>query len=83
MKSPIYTLNIPNATGQKFSIDVVKAVFEATQGQPWLVNAMTCEIVEEILHNDLLLPILPSNRIYGEVIVRTLNSRAQMTMRQQ
>ncbi len=141
-------------TGQLFPPNVVDAIFEVTQGQPWLVNAIACEIIEEILHHDTALPVLPeyveqavetiiqrrgthidslmerlteervrkivepvilgergdydildddyqyvldvgllsesprryvvpSNRIYGEVIIRTLTSRAQMAMRQQ
>ncbi len=44
---------------QVFPPDVVDAIFEVTQGQPWLVNAIACEIVEEILHYDTTLPILP------------------------
>ncbi len=44
---------------QVFPPDVVDAIFEVTQGQPWLVNAIACEIVEEILHYDTALPILP------------------------
>jgi hypothetical protein len=142
------------ATGQVFPTGVVEAVFEATQGQPWLVNAIAREIVVKILTNDPFQPVLPvhveqavetliqqrgvhfdslmkrltekrvrrivepvilgesgtydiydddyryvldlgllsesphgyivpSNRIYGEVMIRTLNSRAQMAMRQQ
>ncbi|MCP4047775.1 MAG: ATP-binding protein, partial [Gammaproteobacteria bacterium] len=46
-------------TGQVFPPNVVDAIFEVTQGQPWLVNAIACEIVEEILHDDTTLPILP------------------------
>ncbi|MEQ4721312.1 AAA family ATPase [Nonomuraea sp. B19D2] len=33
------------ATGQEFTKDAVDRVFELTQGQPWLVNALACEIV--------------------------------------
>jgi hypothetical protein len=142
------------ATSQTFPPEVVTAVYDATQGQPWLVNAIACEIVENILRNDVSQPILPTyveqaveaiirqremhldslmkrlsekrvqrivepvilgdpgmydiydddyryvldlgllvespqglvvpaNRIYGEVMIRTLNSRAHMAMRQQ
>lgn len=142
------------ATGQAFPAPVVAAVYEATQGQPWLVNAIAREIVVKILGNDPSQPVLPehveqavetiiqqrgahldslmkrlseqrvrrivepvilgnstaydiydddyqyvldlgllsesaqgcvvpSNRIYGEVMIRTLNSRMQMAMRQQ
>jgi len=37
------------ATGQVFSQPVVSNVYHYTQGQPWLVNAIACEIVEQIL----------------------------------
>ncbi len=141
-------------TGQAFPQEMVEAVYEATQGQPWLVNAIAREIVVKILDNDpsqSVLPayveqavealiqqrgvhldslmkrltekrvrrivepvilgepgaydiydddyryvldlgllsespqgyIVPSNRIYGDVMIRSLNSRAQMMMRQQ
>jgi hypothetical protein len=33
------------ATGQEFTKDAVDRVFELTQGQPWLVNALAFEIV--------------------------------------
>lgn len=142
------------ATGQEFPLQVVEAVYKATQGQPWLVNAIAREIVVKMLNNDPSRPMLPdyvdqaverliqqraahfdslmkrlsekrvrrivepvilgepeaydiydddyryvldlgllsespqgylipSNPMYGEVMIRTLNSRAQMAMRQQ
>jgi len=37
------------ATGQVFSQPVVERIYHYTQGQPWLVNAIACEIVEQIL----------------------------------
>ncbi len=40
------------ATGQAFPSNVVDKVFEQTQGQPWLVNAIAKEIIEDILGND-------------------------------
>ncbi|ETR70627.1 MAG: hypothetical protein OMM_03106 [Candidatus Magnetoglobus multicellularis str. Araruama] len=39
-------------SGQKFSSNVVKSIYYFTQGQPWLVNAVACEIIEEILEYD-------------------------------
>jgi hypothetical protein len=36
-------------TGQDFSPAAIDRVFELTQGQPWLVNAIAKEIVEELL----------------------------------
>ncbi|MDY6936126.1 MAG: ATP-binding protein [Cyanobacteriota bacterium] len=35
-------------TGQVFTPDAVKRAFELTQGQPWLVNALAKEIVEDL-----------------------------------
>ena len=43
-------------TGQVFSRDVIQKIFELTQGQPWLVNALAKEIVEEMV-TDLNQPI--------------------------
>lgn len=36
------------ATGQKFSPEAVQRAFEAGQGQPWLVNALAREVVDEM-----------------------------------
>jgi hypothetical protein len=36
-------------TGQIFTKEAVETAFDLTQGQPWLVNAIAKEIVEEIL----------------------------------
>ncbi|TXK42859.1 AAA family ATPase [Nonomuraea sp. C10] len=36
------------ATGQEFTEDAVGRVFELTQGQPWLVNALAHEIIIEM-----------------------------------
>ncbi|MFG1708670.1 hypothetical protein ACFLIM_36280 [Nonomuraea sp. M3C6] len=36
------------ATGQEFTKDAVERVFELTQGQPWLVNALAYEIIFEM-----------------------------------
>lgn len=35
-------------TGQQFTSEAIDRVFELTQGQPWLVNAIAKEIVEEL-----------------------------------
>ncbi|MEO1298197.1 MAG: ATP-binding protein, partial [Cyanobacteria bacterium J06636_16] len=37
------------ATGQRFEPEAVQHAFTLTQGQPWLVNALAKEIVEELL----------------------------------
>ncbi len=36
-------------TGQVFTSEAIKTAFNLTQGQPWLVNALAKEIVEEIV----------------------------------
>jgi hypothetical protein len=44
-------------TGQTFDPQAVEYVFEQTQGQPWLVNAVARECVEEITRKDYAAPI--------------------------
>ncbi len=39
-------------TGQEFRPEVVETVYHYTQGQPWLVNAIADEVVEQILNQD-------------------------------
>ncbi|MEM9218803.1 MAG: ATP-binding protein [Cyanobacteria bacterium P01_F01_bin.150] len=41
-----------DATGQQFTSDAMKTAFELTQGQPWLVNALAKEIVEELVPDE-------------------------------
>lgn len=36
------------ATGQVFEVDALDCVYELTKGQPWLVNALADEIIEEL-----------------------------------
>lgn len=36
------------ATGQKFTSEALQRAFHASQGQPWLVNALAREVIEEI-----------------------------------
>jgi hypothetical protein len=45
------------ATGQLFEAMAVEEVFEQTDGQPWLVNAIAREIVQKILDDDYTKPI--------------------------
>jgi len=40
------------ATGQVFERDTIEFIFEQTQGQPWLVNAIAREAVEKICKSD-------------------------------
>jgi len=44
-------------TGQIFEPQTVDYIFEQTQGQPWLVNAVACECVEKICKKDYSIPI--------------------------
>jgi hypothetical protein len=46
-----------DATAQLFDDDAVDLVFEQTQGQPWLVNAIANEVIVEILDNDYARPV--------------------------
>lgn len=62
-------------TGQVFPQEVVEAIYEVTQGQPWLVNAIACEILENILHNDVSQPVLPA---YVEQAVETIIRQWEM-----
>ncbi|GBU24991.1 hypothetical protein R83H12_01629 [Fibrobacteria bacterium R8-3-H12] len=44
-------------TGQVFEPQAVDYIYEQTQGQPWLVNAVACECVEKICKKDYSIPI--------------------------
>jgi hypothetical protein len=44
-------------TGQLFENDAIDFIFEQTQGQPWLVNAVAREIIVNILRSDYTIPI--------------------------
>ena len=57
------------ATGQAFPDDLVAAVFEKTQGQPWLVNAVAREIIVKLLENDTTRAITPG---HAEQAIETL-----------
>ncbi|MDR1857081.1 MAG: hypothetical protein LBR22_08005 [Desulfovibrio sp.] len=41
-----------SATGQKFDGDALKRVYYWTSGQPWLVNAIAKQIIEDVLDYD-------------------------------
>jgi len=47
-------------TGQVFEQQAADYVFEQTQGQPWLVNAIACECVEKITKKDYTIPVTQS-----------------------
>jgi hypothetical protein len=44
-------------TGQVFEDNAIEIAFEQTQGQPWLVNAIAGEIIEQQLKKDFSKPI--------------------------
>jgi hypothetical protein len=48
-------------TSQEFSPEVVQSVYHYTQGQPWLVNAIACEIVEQMFEWDVSREIFPTH----------------------
>ena len=54
---PVYQQHT-DATGQVFTPEAVDLAFYLMQGQPWLVNAITKEIVEYIT-KDPAIPITP------------------------
>ncbi|MDR1581938.1 MAG: ATP-binding protein [Prevotellaceae bacterium] len=44
-------------TGQIFNEDAIELVWEQTQGQPWLVNAIAYEVIAKILKSDYTKPV--------------------------
>jgi hypothetical protein len=46
-----------NETGQTFNDDAIALVYQQTQGQPWLVNAVAREVVVEMLDWDYTQPV--------------------------
>lgn len=48
-------------TGQAFSDEVCSLVYEYTDGQPWLVNALAYELVNYVLGKDYSREILPEH----------------------
>ncbi|MDR1632666.1 MAG: AAA-like domain-containing protein, partial [Dysgonamonadaceae bacterium] len=44
-------------TGQLFEEDAIELVWEQTQGQPWLVNAVAREVIDKILQSDYTKPV--------------------------
>ncbi|GHT21247.1 hypothetical protein AGMMS4957_09750 [Bacteroidia bacterium] len=45
------------ATGQIFEPEAIDLIFQQTQGQPWLVNAIACEVIERMLQSDYTQPV--------------------------
>jgi len=44
-------------TGQCFEEKAIDLIYRQTQGQPWLVNAVACEVIEKILEFDYTKPV--------------------------
>ncbi|MDR0844451.1 MAG: ATP-binding protein [Tannerella sp.] len=44
-------------TGQVFEPEAIELIYQQTQGQPWLVNAIVCEVIVEILQTDYTKPV--------------------------
>ncbi|MEG4572276.1 ATP-binding protein [Microcoleus sp. N3A4] len=55
-------------TGQVFTPEAVALAFELTQGQPWLVNALAKEIVEELV-TDESIEITPQHILLAKEIL--------------
>jgi hypothetical protein len=60
-------------TGQIFEEDAIKLVWEQTQGQPWLVNAIAREVVVRMLHSDYTIPVTAG--MVGEAIQSIIFNR--------
>jgi hypothetical protein len=58
-------------TGQVFEEDATALVYEQTQGQPWLVNAIAREVIVEILQSDFTKPVTAElvNRAIQNIIL--------------
>ena len=48
-----------NDTGQLFESGAIDLIFEQTQGQPWLVNAVAREVIVKMLDSDFSRPVTP------------------------
>jgi hypothetical protein len=62
-----------NETGQKFESDAIELVWKQTQGQPWLVNAIAREVIEEILQSDYKKSV--SSELVANAIQRIIQDR--------
>ncbi|MDR1494305.1 MAG: AAA-like domain-containing protein [Planctomycetaceae bacterium] len=60
------------ATKQVFKNDAIELVYEQTQGQPWLVNAIAREVITEILQSDYKKPVTSklANEAIQNIILR-------------
>ncbi|NET11377.1 MAG: ATP-binding protein [Merismopedia sp. SIO2A8] len=57
-------------TGQQFEMEAVDLAYELTQGQPWLVNALARQLVENVVP-DPTIPVTPSHvRTAKEILIQ-------------
>ena len=69
------------ATGQVFEPAALDKVWEFTRGQPWLVNALARECVEEIHHLDYSAPITADDIVTAkETIIRRRDTHVDSLM---
>jgi hypothetical protein len=57
-------------TGQVFTQEAIQLAFELTQGQPWLVNALAKEVVEEQVVDPTMRITVEQIEIAKEVLIR-------------
>jgi hypothetical protein len=57
-------------TGQTFTSDAIELAFELTQGQPWLVNALAKEVVEEQILDRTISITAEHIQIAKEILIR-------------
>ncbi len=55
-------------TGQVFTAQAIQTAFDLTQGQPWLVNALAKEVVEEIV-SDTTVEITPEHILAAKEVL--------------
>ncbi len=57
-------------TGQIFTDEAVQTAFDLTQGQPWLVNALAKEIVEELVEDPAIVITAEHIHTAKEILIR-------------
>ena len=59
-----------DSTGQLFTPEALSVAFDLTQGQPWLVNALAKEVIEEILSDEHTLITAEHIHQAKEILIR-------------
>ncbi|MEM9978971.1 MAG: ATP-binding protein, partial [Cyanobacteria bacterium P01_D01_bin.2] len=67
-------------TGQVFVPDAVKHVYDLTQGQPWLVNALAKEVVEELVLEPTDLITVAHIETAKEILIRRQDTHLDSLM---